>query len=80
MKSSDAMQWLDDHGGRWCVRATRARCVVVATLGADQAKAAFRSLEPEAVSAALVCAVRKLRLVVPNTRQSDDTFRDSVFP
>jgi hypothetical protein len=57
----EALHWLDDHGGRWCVQATRATCLVIATLGPARARAVARSLEIGDVNEALVAAVTQLQ-------------------
>ncbi len=61
MKCADAMQWLDEHGGRWCVRATQATCVVIATLGQVQVLARSQTLNSADVGDALITVVQELQ-------------------
>ncbi len=61
MKRSDAMRWLDEQGGQWCVRATSASCAVVAILGSMTVKTPFANLHAEDIGNALVAAVTRLQ-------------------
>lgn len=60
MNLREATQWLDERGGRWCVRATAAACVVVATLGALRVEVPAGRLSANAVDSALLNAVLEL--------------------
>ncbi|MBI5536886.1 MAG: hypothetical protein HY898_29470 [Deltaproteobacteria bacterium] len=60
MNLREATQWLDERGGRWCVRATAAACVVVATLGALRVEVPAGRLSANAVDSALLDAVLEL--------------------
>lgn len=61
MNPHDAMQWLDDRGGGWCVRAHSGGCVVVANLGPKRVEVPARRLDRDDVDGALVRAVLELR-------------------
>jgi hypothetical protein len=60
MNLREAMQWLEERGGRWCVRATAAACVVVATVGPLSVEMPAGRLQVDAVNGALVEAVLEL--------------------
>jgi hypothetical protein len=60
MNLREATQWLDERGGRWCVRATAAACVVIATVGALRVEVPAGRLNVTAVDGALVSAVLEL--------------------
>ena len=61
MDNREAIRWLDEHGGRWWVRATQATCFVIATLGPAKVQAPIRSLRATEVNEALVAAVMELQ-------------------
>lgn len=60
MNLREAIQWLDERGGRWCVRASAAACIVVATVGALRVEVPAARLNVSAVDCALVNAVLEL--------------------
>ena len=60
MNLRESMQWLDERGGRWCVRASAAACVVVATVGPLRVEVPAGRLSASAVDVALVDAVMEL--------------------
>jgi hypothetical protein len=61
MSYREALDWLDEHGGHWCVQATRATCFVVATLGPAKVRAPVRFLDAAEVNDAIVVAVTELQ-------------------
>jgi hypothetical protein len=62
MTMSEAVTWLDAHGGSWSVRATRALCVVVAVMGPSRVVVRAGELTADAVEEALDSAVDRLRM------------------
>ena len=61
MNQSEAIQWLDDHGGRWCVRASSAAILVVASVGSNQESQTITNLTCDDVDDALVDVVDRVR-------------------
>jgi hypothetical protein len=61
MDLHEALQWLDERGGSWSVRATSVTCIVI--VAADGAKIIVHAshLSGEDVGNALLGAVRQLK-------------------
>jgi hypothetical protein len=61
MKSSEAVEWLYRHGGRWSVRATSAVCLVTVAIGARQLTVRTSRLDSTLVGEAIAEAVDELK-------------------
>jgi hypothetical protein len=57
MTYEESLQWLDENGGVWSVRATGSDCAVIASLGKKRVVASSAQLTAESVERALVHAV-----------------------
>jgi hypothetical protein len=73
MTYDEAMQWLDDHGGAWSVRATRWACAVTATLGSRRIVIDSVQLTTMRVDEALVDAISRIRRLYGNGSTSSLT-------
>jgi hypothetical protein len=61
MKSSEAIDWLYRHGGRWSVRATSAACLVTVALGGQERTVRTSRLEASLVEEAVADAVEEIK-------------------
>jgi hypothetical protein len=57
----ESMQWLDERGGVWSVRATGSRCAVTARLGANAIEVDAGGLSQDRVYEALVDAIQSIQ-------------------
>lgn len=70
MNLHEALQWLDERGGRWSVRASSAVCMVVVAVGSSQVVVPATNLTPEEIDDALVDAVQELRTTMIERKAS----------
>lgn len=64
---SESLQWLDDRGGMWAVRATAAAILVIVAIGSVRVTHVAQNLSTPAVHKALVDAVHDVRYQLANS-------------